>query len=190
MTIQRLKIINVGNEIGLEKTMTFRPYGKQAKTIILNRINELLPNDCLDMDFSGIEICDVSFVDEIIVEVQLFLRNNKENLFYVSNINEATLENLEAALFYREKKNNERVPILVNREGELVVVGTLEPNLHETFKQLAKTKEITARDIAELNDIAINSASNRLKKLFDLRLVLRQERITLNGKDHIYQVPI
>ena len=191
MNIEKINIKAIASTIGLEhpEVLTFRPYGKKAKGILLEEINKLLPGDSLEFDFSEIEICDVSFVDEIIIEIQLYLRKYKDNLFFVSHINEPTLENLEASLAFRETKEGIRVPILINLNGVFKHIGTLEPNLKETFDQLSSKREITARDVAELNDIAINSASNRLKKLYDLRLVLRYERIDENGRQHIYSIP-
>ncbi|CQR75004.1 hypothetical protein SpAn4DRAFT_4368 [Sporomusa ovata] len=106
----------------------------------------------------------------------------------ISNVSEPTLENLTAAIALREQRGN-RLQILYYQGEDLSYLGKLERNLEETLKLLFEKRKTTAREIAELKGIAINSASNRLKKLYDHRLILREEVIDNSGKQHIYFLP-
>jgi len=191
MNLQKLYISAAAAEAGINPTnvLTFRPLGKEVRDELLNKIRLLPPGCVVDLDFTGVEICDVSFVDEIVLEVQSYLIGKiPDKVIMISNVSEATLENLKAALAWRDQRGT-RLQILQSKDGVLTYIGKLERNLDETLKVLFARKKITAREIAELNGIAINSASNRLKKLYDHRLVLREEIIDNSGKQHFYFLP-
>lgn len=189
LAINQLKVTKVASHLGLKKMLTFRPAGKKAKEYIQTEITKLQSGEAMELDFSGIELCDVSFVDEMLIEVQLYLWTLSKNvLMFISNINDSTMDNLKPALAYREK-NGQRVPILFRKGKEFSYVGTLEPGLEEAFRQVVKNKQITARDIASSDKVNINSASNKLKKLYDYRLVLRDEVVDQNGRQYTYSMP-
>lgn len=191
MSIKKIFISEVALKTGITEinVLTFRPLGKEVKNELIDQIN-LCPTQCvIDLDFTGNEICDVSFVDEIVLEVQLYLmKNTLDRIILISNISDATLENLDAAIAVRDQRGI-KLQVLKRDEDQISYIGKLERNLDVTLKQLLEKKEITAREIAVLNGIAINSASNRLKKLYDNRLVLRKEYIDTLGKQHIYFLP-
>jgi hypothetical protein len=141
------------------------------------------------LDFSGIDLCDASFVDEMLIEVQLYLRKLSTGIImFISNMNDSTMDNLRAALALREL-NGERIPILIQKGKSFSYVGSLEPVLDETIKQLMKNPQITARDLALADKININSASNKLKKLYDYRLIVRNEVVDQTGRQYIYSLP-
>lgn len=191
MGVQKIHISTASAESGINPTnvLTFRPLGKKVRDGLLQKISLLSPGCIIDLDFAGVEICDVSFVDEIVLEVQSYLISQiPDKVIIISNVSEATLENLKAALAWREQRGT-RLQILQSNGGVLNYLGKLERNLDATLRLLFENKKITAREIAELNNIAINSASNRLKKLYDYRLVLREEIIDNSGKQHIYFLP-
>lgn len=187
-----VKIINVekiASSLGLEKILTFRPLGKKAKEMILKEIDLLNPGDSLNIDFNNIELSDVSFVDEMIIEVQLYTKRKDNIIIFISNVKLGIFENLEAALALKEQKNRVKIQVLNRLESGYSFVGALEQNLQATFKMLTQRKYISAREIAETYGLEINSASNRLKKLYDAGLVLRKEIIDENGRQHIYYLP-
>ena len=187
--VAKLKIVEIAEAIGItQKILTSRAQGKLAREELLHQSSQLLPGDYLELDFIGIHLCDVSFVDEIIVKVQQDLKNRECTLF-ISNVSLGIKENLEAILALREIKG-ERIQILEFMNKNFTFVGNLEPNLRETFEILRQKIHLTARELAELLGIAINNASNRLKKLHDSGLVLRKEHIDSIGKQHVYSLPI
>ena len=192
MQVQKLQIREVISQLGEGdgQVLTYRPLGKKAKEVVNRHIQKLLPGQGLELDFNGVELCDVSFVDEVVIEVQKFvISQDKDIIFFISNVKEAVLENLLPALAYREN-TGDNVVVLRYEKGKASIFGDLEPKLRDTFELIAKRKSITARELAEINKIAINSASNRLKKLFDKKLLIREEHIDSLGRQHIYRLPL
>lgn len=189
--IKTFSIARIAQSLGLDKVLTFRPLGKKAKEIIISEISELNPGAYVNLDFQNIYLSDVSFVDEVVIEVQLYIRKKDNILLFISNLAKDVYENLEAALALREHKYKQRIQILNKIDDEFGLysyIGSLERNLHETFDLLKNGRHMTARDVADKFNIEINSASNRLKKLYDAGLLLRREQIDTNGKSHIYYI--
>jgi predicted transcriptional regulator len=67
------------------------------------------------------------------------------------------------------------------------VVGQLERSLHETLEMVAEVETMTAPILAERIESAVNTASNRLKRLYDVRLISRKEDRTEKGLQYRYQ---
>lgn len=142
----------------------------------------------LTLDFTGVDVCDYSCVDEVIIENQQYLKEHTDIFMYITNANKDVLGNLHSTIAWREKQGM-KTHILYQYEGEFLVAGTLEESLQQTFNIISAKKSITARELADFLDIQINNASNRLKKLYDSRLVLRTEQRDSMGKQHIYMLP-
>ena len=51
---------------------------------------------------------------------------------------------------------------------------------------LANRKQLTAPALCDMLDLAINTASNRLKRLFDRRLVRREYEVSNRGLQYYY----
>ena len=184
----KIKVSEIAEAIGVtQKILTSRPQGKLAREELLLQCEKLMSGDYLDLDFNSIHLCDVSFIDEIIVKVQIILKG-RECALFITNVAPGIKENLEAILALREIKG-ERNQILEFKDNRFAYVGTLEPNLNQAFNLLSQKVHLTARELAELLDIQINNASNRLKKLSDSGLVLRKEYIDSVGKQHFYSLP-
>ncbi len=52
---------------------------------------------------------------------------------------------------------------------------------------LAKRASLTAPELAAERDIALNSANNRLKRLYDQHLIQREHEVSEKGLIYIYQ---
>lgn len=187
---EKLNIEDIARELDLPGgILTFRPFGKKAKDMIIARIDKMMPGSVIEMDFRNIFSSDVSFADEMITNVQLYLREKDNMLLFITNITQEIKETLEASLSVREVKSKVKVQILYKDEKKYGIIGSLEQNQLETFELLNQKAELTARDVAEKFELEINSASNRLKKLYDQRLVLRKEQVDSTGRQHIYYLP-
>ncbi|KJS13227.1 MAG: hypothetical protein VR67_05495 [Peptococcaceae bacterium BRH_c8a] len=169
-----------------------RSIGSLAKDIIKTKIDSANAGSTFYLNFKGIELTDVSFVDEAILglqkEIGAGLYGNRR--IVLINLDEGVKENLEAAIYYREEKYNERVPVLFLMSEEITVLGNLEKSLFDTFNLIKDRRTLSARDLAEEKQIEINSASNRLKKLYDYGLVIREEIIDSDGRQHLYSIPV
>lgn len=191
--IKMKKIIyaeEISRKLDLSNVLIFRPLGKKAKEMILEDIKELNAGDIIEMNFKNIKACDVSFVDEMIIEIQQHVKQRNNLLLYLSHINNREItDNLEAALALHMQKKKENIQVLQLVQNCYCVIGKLEQNLQKTFELLSEKTSITAREVAEIFGTEINSASNRLKKLFDYGLVLRKEVVDTNGRLHEYCLP-
>ena len=98
----------------------------------------------------------------------------------------ATIDNLEGTIARRRAK----VALLIRKEGQMRLIGHVEPNLIEAWQLVYERSELTARELADQLGLEINTASMRLRKLYDARLLARREEITPGGRQHIYMLPI
>jgi len=186
-------MLNLITELGLTgRNLLLRSIGSLAKDIIKTKIDSANAGSTFYLNFKGIELTDVSFVDEAILglqkEIGAGLYGNRR--IVLINLDEGVKENLEAAIYYREEKYNERVPVLFLMSEEITVLGNLEKSLFDTFNLIKDRRTLSARDLAEEKQIEINSASNRLKKLYDYGLVIREEIIDSDGRQHLYSIPV
>ena len=137
--IKELDVKSIAIKLELNDVLTFRPIGKMAKSLVLEEVQKLKPGDTLEMNFKEIRSCDVSFVDEMIIEIQLSIKQHN-NLLSLSNINSEIEDNLEAALALREQKNKERIQILIKDQTGYRYIGNLEQNLQDTFSLFTNKK--------------------------------------------------
>jgi len=193
MNIKKVSIQELAEKAGIEQkgTLSYRPFGQKIRISIENMINLLPAGSVIDLDFSGIRFSDSSCADEVVLQVQLFLREKANNIIlYVSNINDSIKEELKAAAALLEKSKG-RIPFLyLQNNGIFTYIGEIEDTLDDTFQFILQRKSLTTRDVMEIYNLAVNSASNRLKRLWDYGLVLREERIDITGKQHVYSIPL
>ena len=65
--------------------------------------------------------------------------------------------------------------------------GETRETLAETLDLVAKRERLTAPELADYKELAVNSASNRLKRLYDQRLIRREYEISDKGLQYIYR---
>ena len=191
--IKKLRLHELAERVGLTTILTFRPKATQMFAYAVEDLGALVSDTVIDCSFSGIEICDVSFVDQFILGMQLMVRDYENVILRLSECNEDVLANIEGALHVRNERNKgkSKICLLYFDQNKYLIVGKPEQNLKDAFEVLQNTKHgITARELMEVQDISeINSASNRLKRLFDARFVCRRMEITESGRQHIYYIP-
>lgn len=192
MNIYTVGIQKLAERVGIEQRgiLCFRPFGQKIRSLVEKKIDSMPSGTVVNLDFSSIRFSDSSCADEVVLQVQLFLREKADNIILcVTNINDSIKDELIYAIAYREKTIG-RIPFLYRlQDGSVEYLGEIEDTLAETFRLLQKRKSITTRDVMETFNLAVNSASNRLKKLWDYGLVLREELIDNTGKQHVYKLP-
>jgi predicted transcriptional regulator len=77
--------------------------------------------------------------------------------------------------------------LVIKSSGEWDCVGQLEQKLRDTLNLLFTQGRLTAPDLVKQLGLVVNTASTRLKRLYDLHLVKRDFEITDNGLQYIYQ---
>ncbi len=77
----------------------------------------------------------------------------------------------------------------VDGKGNCRVLGELTKAQKDTLEIIRNRREATSTEIGELLNIPINAASNRLKDLYDMKLVKREERILpgTGGRQFVYR---
>jgi len=160
-------------------------------------------------NFSGVQYTDHAFLEELVVGTQVDFLRKDDLLLYCDGMNEEVSEMLEAAVVvynYKMQKqkaldNHElaampkdddtiKVLILASSDGRSAYYGDLEPKLVMTYDYVRKFGRVTARGLAEYKNVTINNASLWLKRLYNLRLVLRDKDTDyVYGRQHVYWLP-
>lgn len=163
-----------------------RELGQQAFAILHEALIAVHQGDTLVLDFSGIRVMDSSFTGGSLLKLLEALVDGQIGNRYlvVTNTNVSTEENINLTILGYGLKLG---LLVLNGTTPRRMLGQIEPNLEQTLTIVHQNEVITARELADLAEVAINTASNRLKKLFDLHLVQRLEEITETGRQHVYQ---
>ena len=191
-----------------DKILLFRPLAAAIKT----RTDQIIQVKYVKegyriflFSFNGVANTDHTFMEELVINTQLdFLKKQDLLLCCIAMDGEVSIKMEVAVVAYnyflqRQRKvygvtiyNDylpEKVLVLVDN-GVQVFFGDIEPTLDKTFWYLREYDHLTARELAEHEDITINNASLWLKRLYNHRLILRdQDDDYLLGKQHIYYLP-
>jgi DNA-binding transcriptional ArsR family regulator len=86
-------------------------------------------------------------------------------------------------------KERSKAILWVDEKGNCRVLGELTKAQRDTLEIIRNRREATSTEISELLKIPINAASNRLKDLYDMKLVKREERILscTGGRQFVYR---
>lgn len=164
-----------------------RELGLQAYDLMRNALTETKPGDILILNFREIRVMDSSFAGGSILKLLREMANEKygERYMVLAETSPSTEENIHLTIIGHDLKL-----VLQKLEGRngYHLIGQIEPNLKDTLDIINKKGILTARELANMNPgMAINTASNRMKKLFDLHQIRRVEQITNEGRQHEYQ---
>ncbi|MCL2547697.1 MAG: hypothetical protein FWE76_00865 [Symbiobacteriaceae bacterium] len=138
------------------------------------------------LDFQEVEIMDYSCADELVTRLAVEINNRLygDRFLLLANMNEALCENVFVALKQRGIAM-QHLPIAGAEEAQLI--GELRPYLESALAMLNKSRILTARDLADAEGLAINTASNRLTELAKGGLAHRRsESVASGGKQYQY----
>ena len=97
---------------------------------------------------------------------------------------------VESALNQRNRISNENLTLVNYIGGHFEVLGNkLEKNTRQVFELVSEGSHISVREVAERFDLELNSAGNRLKKLYDAHAVIRIEQSADAGGKFEYYIP-
>lgn len=175
--IENIRLRELAQTVNLSDVLIYRPVAAEMFRTATTRFSKLEAGTTIVVDFEGISLCDASFVDEFIINLQLMVLELENTVMLLTNCCENVLTNIEAALALKNERDKSKLVLLLDRDGEFDILGKLEPSLRDTFNVLVSKKTpVTAREIAEIFDLPeINGASNRLRRLYDARLVCRYQ---------------
>ncbi|MBM4053280.1 MAG: hypothetical protein FJ264_01120 [Planctomycetes bacterium] len=136
------------------------------------------------LDFSKIGIIDYSCADEIVAKLLSRLLGDEYGNKYITlvGLNENQKENIEVAL---ERKN---LAIMAEtRDGNKILLGSLNNYLKETLHLILKKGKISAKDLSEIMKLEANTSGTRLLNLYKKRLVKRGDEMVHGGKVWMYE---
>ena len=177
-----LKILRITME-SFHSLLVTRSRGKQVKDLISFQLQTEKNWQVLLLDFTEVQVLDYSWADECIAklaaEFSADLYGTKGIL--VSNCSDDQAENISAALLQRN------LTLLRLLNPGWVLLGELKEPFLSTLNFVNQQEKVTAREVADYFQLAINTASNRLSELYKRHLSLRHEEIlTSGGKQFIY----
>jgi hypothetical protein len=138
----------------------------------------------IELDLKEIDQADVSFFREAIVEILRRYRPGRQ--FFLTNIeNEAIVENLDAAFARRDETG-----LLRFHDGSYKLIGkAIGSEMESMLREVETLGETTSRQLIQRHKkLKIQSCSNRLKGLWELGLLIREESSApTGGKEYIYR---
>jgi predicted transcriptional regulator len=184
--MERYDMATLGSELGLSKRLFLtREKGEQAYQLLKERLQEVSEGQGLVLVFPSEQLVDASFADESIIRLGEEIVGDKfgERCILLEGLTEDSIKNIDAVIGLRRLK---LAFLAVEPSNAWQCIGQLEPSLKEVLKLMARHHRLTAPGLADLLELAINTASNRLKRLYDRRLIRREYEISEKGLQYIY----
>ncbi len=183
--------------LGYTEVLTSRPLGTHVLNETLKKISNVQAETVIECSFEGIEICDYSFVDEFLLNLQLKVLAWDNTILRIVDCKIDVLENIKATLLLRndnlrkQAPNGTKINILYFHDGRYNILGPIEKGLVAAFDNVIAHPEcVTVRNVAEALEISsLASIANRLKRLYDSRLICRREEVDETGRQFLYFVP-
>jgi hypothetical protein len=172
-------------QLGYADLLT-RDLGRKVFPTLEAELQQTSLGHTLILDSTEVLLMDSSFFDEAVLNLfaKLLKGDYGDRYLAVTAVSPDTLDNIEGSVARRKLQG--AFPVMVAATNWRFV-GNLEPNLRDTLEVHAKHKELTARDLADLLEISIYNASNRLRRLSEMRLLKRVEDIPSSRSSHRYQ---
>ena len=167
------------------RNLVTRETGKRMREALEERLQAESPGEVIILDFKGVGILDYSCADEIVAKLISRLNGNEygDRYLLLRGLNPTQKENLEVAL---ERKH--LAALFLNEEKKWEVLGVLNNYLMETLSEVMAKGRITARDLADEEDLEINTSSTRLANLHKIQLVQRREEVlSEGGRQFVYE---
>jgi DNA-binding transcriptional ArsR family regulator len=154
---------------------------KNLKESIMNKMNDAEMGTVFVLDMSNIGDTNGSGIDEVIAKplkwlINEFIEKKVEKYIYLVNLSPE--EEHDHAYNIDSTLNIEQLCIMAKAEESFSILGYLggsKGSLKEILEFVYTRKEVTARDVVDVFDKQINTASTQLSKLYEKRLIAREE---------------
>jgi len=162
-----------------------REHGERAYAVLREQLEQLSEDEALLLVFPPEQLVDGSFADETVIRLGEELTDNQlgNRAILLQGLTADSITNIEAVIGFKRLKLGF---LAVEADGSWRVIGHLDPTLLEVLTLLAGREHLTAPALSAMLDLAINTASNRLKRLFDRRLVRREYEVSAKGLQYYY----
>jgi DNA-binding transcriptional ArsR family regulator len=176
----------LNTDLGLpERFYLTREKGEAAYNKLVDVLKATPEGEPLVLEFPAEQLVDSSFADEAIIRLMEALMGGVlgDRTVLLTGLTEDSIHNVNAAIHLRNLK---LALLIVEADGTWTLVGQLERSLRETLEMLAKSQTMTAPELSEQIGSAVNTASNRLKRLYDGRLIRREDEVSERGLQYVY----
>ena len=171
------------------KEMTGRSRGIRIREGLERVLGEEKGSLCIVLDFSGMGSIDFSWADEVVAKMisRLWSGEYGEKFLVLKNLGPSQAENIGVA-FERKK-----LAVLTTDAEGWQLIGSLNNYLIHTLTRVMKRRQLTLRELSEVEGIEMNTSGTRLLNLYKKRLVVRVERAMVEkedshrGRQYIYQ---
>jgi hypothetical protein len=180
----------VGHNV--EQRLRGRELGKKFQTALHERILATPVDELLRFDLRNLQMMDVSFIDELFGGIAE-ARGRGELIGAALLLVEADpldVDDIARILSGRAgSSTGVRNCVLPLVDGDLIrLLGKTEDYVQETFMELLKMGTLSTSDLMSRLNLANNTASTRLKVLYDLGLARRESQAGSRG--YIYHTLI
>jgi DNA-binding transcriptional ArsR family regulator len=176
----------LSDELGLPaRFFLTREKGEAAYNRLADVLAKMPEGEPLVLQFPPEQLVDSSFADEAIIRLveALVAGDYGDRAVLLAGLTEDSAHNVNAAIHLRNLK---LAVLVVGSDDSWALVGQLERSLRETLEMLAEAETMTAPELSERIGSAVNTASNRLKRLYDGRLIRREYEVSERGLQYIY----
>jgi len=157
--------------------------GEKARARLVAAIEALPRDGRIIISLQGIDVLSGSFADEVIGKAYQGLVAG----LYEERTMILRTPSLELTDDLAHKLERRKLAMLCLANGRWSLLGQYGPELEETLDLIIERKTTTARDLAAVLNIAMNTCANRVARLAHLRLIVR-EQIGMNGPQPVYQL--
>jgi hypothetical protein len=168
-----------------ERLFLTRERGEEVYHLLKTYLRDVPEEQPMVLVFLPGQLMDSSFADEAIIRLgeQVIGGEFGQRTILLEGLTNDSITNINAAISLRHLK---LAFLVVEPTGEWRCIGQLEPSLKETLEIVYERGRLTAPELVDLKKLAINSASNRLKRLYDQRLLRRECEVSEKGLQYIY----
>jgi predicted transcriptional regulator len=167
---------------------------KDFKDLIINKIINSEMNTVFVMDMSYIGDTNGSGIDEVIAKplkwlISEFKEKKVEKFIYLENLSPE--DQFDHAYNIESTLNIEQLCIMAKDGDSFNILGYLggtKNSQKQILELVYSNKQVTARDVADVFDKQLNTASTQLLQLYEKRLISRVEiQMTEGGRQFIYK---
>lgn len=162
-----------------------REQGERAYHRLVAQLRTVPESQPLILTFPPHQVMDASFADETLVRLgkELLAGDFGDRCVLLQGLTDDSQLNLDAVIHLQRLK---LAFLAVEPDGAWQLVGALEANLQDTLQLVARHAQMTAPELASLMNLELNTASTRLKRLYDLHLLRRDYAVSKRGLEYTY----
>lgn len=191
MATRKLDVASLAQRVNLnDGILVLRPKAHEMLSISISELGLPLPGDIVLCNLGGIIDCSSSFVDEFVLGWQRLIDQTDNTMLILTNMDPDVQYTVESAIIQRNRISNGNFSVLaITDQGYEILGNKLEKNVLQVFDLIVKSEHTSVREVASSFNLELNSAGNRLKKLYDAHIVLRREQAPDAGGKFEYFLP-